>query len=404
MTGTEITLCAVGDVMLHERYDALAAAGRAAWVLDPFAALVSGADVVAGNLECVPSTLGTPRDDKLCLRADPAYLEALAGAGFSVLGLANNHGLDFGAEALLDVRARLAALGVATVGAGRDLAEARAPAILERGGRKVGFLAYCDASTGATLMAGPDTPGVAPLDRGLVLEDIARWRGQVDHLVLLLHWGLEYVPYPTPEQARLARDLVAAGAWLILGHHSHVLHGLEPQAAGLVAYSLGNFTDAAVDWQGPLRPYSAPLREADRESALLTVTLAESGVVGHGLLPLWLDDDGRPGPAPAERAERIERLVAERSRGLDPEALERHWASAVVGRRVWGPLQAWWASGTLLDKVRRFNPGQVHSLFVLLRTYLRVRFSRSATRWSLINPRNDRRPMPYAGDDADRLP
>lgn len=392
--GDVITLAALGDIMLHGRYDALVAAGRADVVFASVRQHLAHADLVVGNLECVPSRMGTPRADKLCLRADPAYLPLLAQAGVRLLSLANNHSFDFGLEALEDVRARLEALGIATVGAGRDLATATAPAIIDCHGHRCAFLAFCDASTGATEFAAAGQPGVAALESEAVLGAVERWRDEVDHLVLLLHWGLEYVHHPTPDQARLAQAAIAHGARLVLGHHSHVLHGVQQIGRGLVAYSLGNLTDAAVDWQGPKRRYTAPLRDVDREGALLRVSLDRGGVVASQLDPLWLDDDGQPGDADVARAARIRELVRARSADLGPEALERLWEAALVERRVLGPLQTWWRQGSLLDKIRRFNLGQIHSLYLVLGTWWRIRRSRSAARWSLINPRNDRRPMP----------
>jgi poly-gamma-glutamate synthesis protein (capsule biosynthesis protein) len=392
--GGLVRLGAVGDVMLHGRYDKRARAGEAEGVFAPLAAAAAELDVLVGNLETVLAAGGAPRADKLCLRGDPAYARALAAAGFRVLSLANNHTFDYGWPAFAEMRGHLRAAGLRYAGAGADLAEARAPALVEAGGARFAFLAYCDASTGATQFAGEGTPGVAPLDRELVLADLARWREAVDHVVLLLHWGLEYVAHPTPEQVRLAEELLAAGARAVLGHHSHMLQGVQARDGRLVAYSLANLTDAAVDWQGPTRHFQAPLTDVDRESVLLRLAFTPGAVALERTVPLWLDDAGQPVPAEGERRARIQSALAERSDGLDPDALERRWQSQVVERRVLGPLQAWWEDGSLLDKLRRFNLGQIHSAYLLARTYLQVKLSRSAGRWSLVNPRNDRRPMP----------
>ncbi len=120
-------------------------------------------------------------------------------------------------------------------------------------------------------------------------------------------------------------------------------------------------------------------------------------------VPLWLDDEGRPTAAIGERAEKIRKSLADYSALLAEGDLERYWQETVISRRVAEPLASWWRDGSLWDKVRNFRPGQLVSAWLLLKTWMALRFSRSETRWQLFNPRNDKRPMPSArrgiGDD-----
>jgi len=372
----------------------MAAQGRAH---DPFAdlkPLLDEADLVVGNMETVLARSGQPREDKLCLRTHPDYACALATSGVTLLSLANNHCLDYGPEALAETRNHLETAGIAILGAGSNIAEATRPIVLEREGLRIGFIAACHESTKPAPAATADSPGIAPLSEGALFAAIDDLKPKVDHLVLLLHWGLEYANYPTPEQASLARRAIDQGASIILGHHSHALQGIEAYGGGVIAYSLANLTDADVDWQGPTKRYRAELTEVDRESVLLRLRLTRDAVEMLPVVPLWLDDDGRPTPAVGARAEKIERQLAEYSDRLSDSDLDAFWQEEVIRGRVSGPLQDWWSTGSLWDKLKGFRPGQLVTLYLLAQTYLKIRFSHSESKWLLFNSRNDTRPMP----------
>src|SRR5205085_2486015 len=95
-------------------------------------------------------------------RQPPEMAEIFTDCAFDAVTIANNHMYDFGPEALLDTRALLIEKGIAVTGAGRDLDEARRPAIVERKGVKVGFLGYCSViPEGGEAAAGK--VGIAPL-------------------------------------------------------------------------------------------------------------------------------------------------------------------------------------------------------------------------------------------------
>lgn len=390
-----LILCAFGDLMLHGRYQQHADAGTAASLFGPLAALLAGADLAVGNLETPLTRSDTSRTDKLCLRGDPIYAGHLAAAGVSVLSLANNHCMDFGAAALAETRALLRRAGIACTGAGADIEEATAPIVIERRGIRVGLLGACDPLTKPAPPATASSAGVAPLAPEALLAAVDALRPQVSHVILMLHWGLEYSPLPTPEQVRFADAARAHGVSVILGHHSHCIQGLDQRDGALVAYSLANLTDDGVDLKTPERHYLAPLTDLDRESFLLRLALHKDRVELLETLPLWLDDDGRPTPATGERADKIGATLAKCTAQLTGTGdLEAHWADSVIERRVAGPLLSWWRDGGLWDKIRRFRPGQLVSAWLLLTTYLKVRFSRSEERWLLYNERNDTRPMP----------
>jgi poly-gamma-glutamate synthesis protein (capsule biosynthesis protein) len=394
-TGKPLLLFAFGDVMLHGRYQAHADAGTAAALLEPLGELLADADLAVGNLETPLTAAGEPHPDKLCLRGDPTYARHLAAAGVSVLNLANNHCMDFGAGALAETRELLRQAGIAFTGAGANLAEATTPIIIERRGIRIGLLAACDPLTKPAPAASATAAGVAPLDAEPLLAAVDALRPRVDHVVLMLHWGLEYSPLPTPEQVRFADAARAHGVSVILGHHSHCIQGLEQRDGTVVAYSLANLTDDGVDRKTPERHYLAPLTDVDRESLLLRLALHKDHVELLEPVPLWLDDSGRPTRADGKRADKIRATLAECTQRLSTTGdLDAYWADSVIERRVAGPLVSWWQDGSLWDKIRRFRPGQIVSAWLLLTTYLKIRFSRSEARWLLYNERNDTRPMP----------
>jgi poly-gamma-glutamate synthesis protein (capsule biosynthesis protein) len=163
----------------------------------------------------------------------PAFAGALAWAGVDVVSTANNHALDAGEEGLFDTLRHLSGAGVAAAGTGRDLDEARRPAIVERHGLRFAFLAYSRYDNRHSGFALPGRSGAAPLDPFLVEEDVRRARAEAraDHVVLSFHWGRENTRDVPGGARRLARAMVDAGADVVLGHHPHLPGPSRPTGA-----------------------------------------------------------------------------------------------------------------------------------------------------------------------------
>lgn len=237
----ERTLVFVGDVMLARGVGAKMKAAND-WTL-PFlkiADTLRSADLAIANLECPVSDVGADRRHLYSFRADPNVLEGLKFAGFDVVSVANNHAYDWGEAALVDTLARLREAGIAPVGAGSNDLEAHYPVIRTVGDLRVGFLAYVNIEP-QYARAEPSKPGVAWLDALRVVADVRFARPLVDILVVLPHWGVEYAPRPTPQQVKLARQIIDAGADLVVGTHPHVVQPVDAYGGGWIAYSLGNF-------------------------------------------------------------------------------------------------------------------------------------------------------------------
>jgi poly-gamma-glutamate synthesis protein (capsule biosynthesis protein) len=164
-------------------------------------------------------------------RAPPAAVETLVHLGVDCVTLANNHALDYGIDALLDTFEHLRAAGIAWAGAGRNIEEARAPAVVDG----LAVVAFADHERGAA--ARPDRPGISYIDLDDQLPD---WLLQNARGALVTpHWGPNMTGEPVAHVRAAAKTLRDAGAMLVAGHSAHVFHGVE----GNVLYDLGDFLD-----------------------------------------------------------------------------------------------------------------------------------------------------------------
>jgi poly-gamma-glutamate synthesis protein (capsule biosynthesis protein) len=239
-----VKLALAGDTMLGRSVAlALASHPPRALVSPEVVEAAQEADLFVLNLECCISDRGARWPDpskRFFFRAPPVAVEALGLLGVDCVTLANNHALDYGADALLDTFEHLRAAGIARIGAGADLDEARTAAVIEHAGFRLGVIGVTDHPR--PYAASPDRPGVAhaDLDGGL-----PAWLGEAissvdaDAVLVTPHWGPNMSAEPLPRIRRAAQALLDAGATLVAGHSAHVFHGVEPR----VLYDLGDFVD-----------------------------------------------------------------------------------------------------------------------------------------------------------------
>ena len=275
--------------------------------------LLNEADLTIMNLECVIACGGRPwsRWPKVYhFRADPFAITALQIAGADCVTLANNHVLDYEEEALREMLDLLERGGIAYTGAGRDLEEARRPALLEAPGMRIAVAAFTDNE--AAWAARPGRPGTnyIPItleDRALgpVRDSIARAKEEgADLVVFTVHWGPNMVQRPTPQFRRFARAVIDAGADVFFGHSAHIFQGIEVYRERPIIYDAGDFVDDYVvdpelrnDW-----------------GLLFRLEVDGTGVRGIELIPVVIRHrqvNRAVGQAHAAIAERIERLSAE---------------------------------------------------------------------------------------------
>jgi poly-gamma-glutamate capsule biosynthesis protein CapA/YwtB (metallophosphatase superfamily) len=204
-------------------------------------------------------------------RTSAEAARAIREAGFHVVSFAGNHCMDWGSDGLLDTIEALRAAELSVVGAGANIAEARKPVIVDAKGCRLGFLAY-NSILPTGYWANGNRPGCAPMrawtyyeqiehdqpgtpcrihtwanedDLRALVEDVQKLKRQVDFTIVSIHWGIHFVPAVIADyQRQVARAAVDAGANLILGHHAHILKGVEVYRGVPIVYSLCNF---AVD-------------------------------------------------------------------------------------------------------------------------------------------------------------
>jgi poly-gamma-glutamate synthesis protein (capsule biosynthesis protein) len=169
----------------------------------------------------------------MSLRGSTKSIEGLKYAGFNILSLANNHSLEHGYEALYDTMDLLNNNNIIPLGVGRKKEVARKPVVFNLKTKKIAVLGYC---------LRPDKTAYRSIkNKEEILEDIKNVKENVDYIILSLHWGDEFVQIPAPWQIDFAHKLIDNGASIILGHHPHVMQGIEEYNGGIIAYSLGNF-------------------------------------------------------------------------------------------------------------------------------------------------------------------
>jgi hypothetical protein len=232
-----VTLIAVGDLMVHSG-QLSAARTQGGYDFAPcfrqVASTISTAEVAVGNLE---TTLrGSGFTGYPAFRSPTAYARALKGAGFDVLTTANNHSLDGGAYGVRYTTAYLDRLGIAHTGSNKA-----GPAIIERHGVKIAFLAYTYATNG---IRSPFPGAVNRIDMAAMKRAIASARTKADIVVVCPHWGTEYSRTVEALTRSRARALIDAGADLILGSHPHVVRPVEKYKGHYIVYSMGNSLSA----------------------------------------------------------------------------------------------------------------------------------------------------------------
>jgi poly-gamma-glutamate synthesis protein (capsule biosynthesis protein) len=308
-------------------------------VFQPVRGALAACDVLFGNLEGA----FTDRPHAAPSVTIPLFpkrhnLDCFARAGFNVMSLANNHSCDAGHEVLLENRTALLQQGVATSGAGANLAEAREPAIIERNGVRIAFLSYASFFPFGYEARG-GRPGVAPFrsydharpavdnvhapgmtprmitvldetDVANLIEDLAIARASSDVVVAGFHWGDYLRPFHlTDHEKKVARLSVDAGADVVVGHHHHSLRGMEWYKGKPVLYGLGHFVlDFRLDTAAPANLVTHAVEEYDvgpregwpllplhpdtRMTALAVADLDRTGVTRLAYLPCMLRPDG----------------------------------------------------------------------------------------------------------------
>lgn len=243
-----------GDVMLGRLVDReiLADPGRdPAWVWGDTLELFNRVDARLINLECVIATRGTPDPHKVfCFRARPRAVAVLQRARVDFAGLANNHVLDYGPEALEECLTLLHSSRIAFAGAGRTIAEASSPTTIVAGGVSVAVVALTDNEPGweandhrcGVHVVQYDRYGLIGAYRDRLGAALEAARTMAEFIIVCAHvgpnWGL-----PSIEMRTLAHQLLDLGADLYWGHSNHAVQGIELYDGRPILYGSGDFLD-----------------------------------------------------------------------------------------------------------------------------------------------------------------
>lgn len=234
-----IKIYAVGDIMLGEQSLCYNFGVKSViknkgidYLFKDVKDIFKNGDIVFGNLEA-PISNYTDKNHYGTANfflVDPNIIEVLKNANFNVLSIANNHITDHGDEAFWSTVNLLKKNNITPAGIINNIE------ILEIKGLRIAILAYSyiDDFVLSYLYNKVDS-------EKKIMEDIKNLRNICDKVIVSIHWGCEYIPFPSLEQIKIGRKLIDCGADVILGHHSHVIQGYELYKEKPIIYGLGNF-------------------------------------------------------------------------------------------------------------------------------------------------------------------
>ena len=274
-------------------FEKVAEAKGYAWFFSGLEPLFAADDLTLVNFEGTLTERTVKKEKKFNFKAPAEYAAILTEGSVEAVNVANNHTLDYGEEGRTDTIANLEAAGLVVSGNGQL-------GIFERDGVKVGMTGYCFPYKNS---------------KKDITKDVQALRKAGCQIVIAsFHWGSEYRADFTAEQRSIGRAALAAGADVVVGHHPHVVQGVEQREGRYILYSLGNLV-----FGGNVDP-----DDRDALAARLTFTVYEDHADEPKLtlVPLRLTEqekgtDYRPVPAEGAEAERIVKRVLKRSSGME---------------------------------------------------------------------------------------
>lgn len=243
----KITALFAGDFAPCRRFEEVVSS-RGQDVLGDALPVIKNADLSFVNLECpLTSTNESINKDGPALKAAPICVTAIQ--DFSVVGLANNHVLDYGRKGLEETLKVCSDHGLPVVGAGLSLAEAQNVFVKECDGTRIAVIAIAEYEFNQSEQGGA---GSAPIDLIDNYQQIKKARRIADIVILTLHGGNEYFPYPRPGHRKMMHHFIDLGVDAVICHHPHVPGSYEIYNGKPIVYSLGNliFDNAKTpeDW------------------------------------------------------------------------------------------------------------------------------------------------------------
>jgi poly-gamma-glutamate capsule biosynthesis protein CapA/YwtB (metallophosphatase superfamily) len=292
----KIKLIAVGDMMLSRSVER-----KMIEYQDykyPFlktAEITSKADIVFGNLETAIISGRIINDGEMVFRTDPKAVEGLKFAGFNVLGLANNHTMNFGRAGLESTIKNLDENNISHAGAGLNSENIYKPALKNIKGTEFAFFAFTYNSDQRKFSG--EIYGVADMDIEKMKELVGKAKLENDIVIVSMHAGIEYAISPNKQQKEFVESAIDAGADLVIGHHPHVVQTVEKYKDKYIIYSLGNFV------------FDQMWSNETRLGAMAEIIFDDKKVESINFIPIKIYDYAQPDILEGEEKEMIlERL------------------------------------------------------------------------------------------------
>ncbi|MDY0263346.1 CapA family protein [Syntrophotalea acetylenica] len=280
---TSLRLAVVGDLLFTTPYGSKQSERGLEALAPEIRALFSRCDLVLANLE---STLPAEHliESEPRVLGSPAQFDSLKAAHINLVSLANNHAFDALTAGFTHTKNKLAQLQIRSFGAGVNQKQAQESVSLDINGIRIAFIGAVAPSTGMQHFAAPHTPGVAYLDTEAICANIQHLKQDHHHVILSPHWGDERYRFPSPEQIAQGHAFIDAGATAVLGHHPHVIQGVENYHNGFIAYSLGNFLSNRVFWEnGDMLTWD----RFERSSQIVMLELNKKGIAHVEQIPVF---------------------------------------------------------------------------------------------------------------------
>ncbi len=265
----------VGDTSFSDGYSVMNkynSKGITGLVSEEVLEIMRSATITMANNEFTFTTRGAPiPGKKWTFRGKPENVSIYHEMGVDIVGMANNHAFDYGADSLTDTLTTLDGAGIAHVGAGENLNDAKAAYYYIVNGYKIAIVAGSAIDPYSTRGATDTQSGVFQIfDTVSMSNEIAAAKENADYVIAYVHWGIESTTNLTGGQKSMGKAFVDAGADVVVGMHSHCMQGVEYYNGKLICYSLGNFTFSSYKLTG----------------GMLNVSISDEGEIENTFYPL----------------------------------------------------------------------------------------------------------------------
>lgn len=306
MTSESINIYAVGDMSFGDfpfcvGYGVRSATDKLSeqFIFEKIKYIFKDSDYVFGNLETVLSNYDyeNKKLSSLEMCGSPNVINELAENKFNIINLANNHSMQHGENAFDNTINLCKKHGIKCVGIIENKEWNSTPVMVVNNGIKIGILGYAFEPDKYTKEQNRYAYG----NLSSIKADVEKLRKEVDYLIVSYHWGLEFMDRPSVSNIRLAHQTIEWGADIILGHHPHVLQGIENYKNGLIFYSLGNFV-FDMNWDHRFQ-----------QSIIVKFNLKKTGKIDYETIPVVINDNYQPTIALDEEGLKIKNMLRELS-------------------------------------------------------------------------------------------